>query len=335
MAHELGHFWFARRLGIRVMSFGIGFGPKLWSHKARSGITYVLRVLPLGGYCRYYGEDEAVEGDAGPEIVDGAFYRQPVWKRALSTFAGPLMNMVVAVLALFTLYAFLGLPTAVLPVIERVEPNTPASEAGLLPGDEFTSVNGEAVTSSDSVRAVVMDTPSGGSVEIIVERGGVPVTVTVSPRPLDPQADSPQIGIRFKQAYTRMGIVDSMKYSVLSAGATVAGMADFLGGLVTRQQDAGGLVGPFGTIRMVAEQTELGGAREYLQMAALISVNLGFINMLPIPGLDGSRLLFLLIEKIRRKRMDPNKEGIVHLVGIALLMLLMLPVYIRDIMGLF
>jgi regulator of sigma E protease len=329
MVHELGHFWSARMVGIKVMSFGIGFGPKLWSHTAANGITYVLRLLPLGGYCRYYGEDEAVEHEGD------AFYRQPVWKRALSTFAGPLMNFFAAILALFILYACLGLPSSVLLSIDRVEPNTPASEAGLMPGDEFTHVNGVPITSYEDVRAAIMNTADGGSVELTVDRNGAPVTAAVTPRIIDAEAATPQIGIRFKQGYTRLGVGESLKYSVINTGATIGSMADFLRSLITREQSAGGLVGPFGTMRMVADQTEIGGIREYLSMAALISINLGFFNLLPIPGLDGSRLLFLLIEKIRRKRMDPNKEGIVHLVGIALLMLLMLPIYIKDVMSLF
>jgi regulator of sigma E protease len=329
MVHELGHFWFARWVGIKVMSFGIGFGPKLWSHTAANGITYVLRLLPLGGYCRYYGEDETVEHESD------AFYRQPVWKRALSTFAGPMMNFVSAILALFILYACLGLPSSVLLSIDRVEPNTPASEAGLMPGDEFTHVNGAPITSYEDVRAAIMNTTDGGSVELAVDRNGAAITATVTPRIIDVAATTPQIGIRFKQGYTRLGVDESLKYSVINTGATIGGMADFLRSLITREQSASGLVGPFGTIRMVADQTEIGGIREYLSMAALISINLGFFNLLPIPGLDGSRLLFLLIEKIRRKRMDPNKEGIVHLVGIALLLLLMLPVYIKDVMSLF
>ncbi|MDR0395996.1 MAG: M50 family metallopeptidase [Oscillospiraceae bacterium] len=329
MAHELGHFWFARWVGIKVMSFGIGFGPKLWSHTARNGITYVIRLLPLGGYCRYYGEDEAVdrEGDA--------FYSQPVWKRALSTFAGPLMNFAAAILALFILYACLGMPTATLPSIGRVKPNSPASEAGLRPGDEFTLVNGEPVNTAEGVREAVMSVEPGGSVELTVSRGGEFVTVIVSPRQLTPESDAPQIGVSFEQAYTRYDVASSLKYSVMSTGYTISSMADFLRGLITGAQGAGGLIGPFGTIREVAGETEDSGVRGYLSMAALISINLGFINLLPIPGLDGSRLLFLLVEKIRRKRMDPNKEGIVHLVGLALLLLLMLPIYIKDIMSLF
>ncbi|GHU79521.1 zinc metalloprotease [Clostridia bacterium] len=328
MVHELGHFWVARWCGIKVQSFGIGFGPKLWSRTGKDGVVYVLRLLPLGGYCRYYGEDETVDHEAD------AFYRQPIWKRALSTFAGPLMNLLTALAVLIVLYAGLGLPSAVLPSIERVEPNTPAAEAGLLPGDEFTSVNGIPVDTYEDVRSVILAS-NGSPVELTVKRGGDALLVTVVPRIIDPAANSPQIGIRFSQAYSRLGIGESLKYSVLSVGATVSGMATFLKNIIVQRQGTEGLVGPIGTVRMVRDQTEIGGIREYLSMAALISINLGFFNLLPIPGLDGSRLLFLLIEKIRRKRMDPNKEGIVHLIGIALLLLLMLPVYINDVKSLF
>jgi len=327
VAHELGHFWSARLSGIKVQSFGIGFGPKLLSRKGKDGTMYTLRLLPIGGYCRFYGEDETVENDAD------SFYRQPVWKRAFSTISGPVMNMLTAVLAFMVLYAALGIPV-VLPAIDRVEPGTPAEAAGLLPGDKFVEANGVEVTSYTQVQELIAQ--SGGEpITFTVERGGSRETLIISPRLADPAARRYQIGVWFATGTHRFGVLESARLSLLMTKETVRAMYDFLRNLIVHRQGAGDVVGPIGTVRVVREQTEYGGMRAYLSMMAMISVNLGFFNMLPIPGLDGSRLLFLAIEAVRRKRIDPNKEGMVHLIGVALLLLLMLPIYVRDVMNLF
>lgn len=325
--HELGHFQVARWTGIKVMSFGIGFGPKLWSHTGKDGVLYVVRLLPIGGYCRYYGEDEKVENDRD------AFYRQPVWKRAASTIAGPLMNLLTAVLAFFVLYAFIGFPINI-PAVGDVMPDSPAMEAGLLPGDKFVEVNGSEIKTVEDVQNQIAG--AGASpVSVVVERGGARESITITPRVIDAEAGRPQIGIWFGKGNMRLGIAESARYAFTDTKGTVVAMFNFLKNLVTRGEGVGDMVGPVGTIQLVRQETETGGLTSYMAMLAMISVNLGFFNLLPIPGLDGSRLLFLAVEAVRRKRIDPNKEGLVHLVGIVLLLLLMLPVYVRDIIKLF
>jgi regulator of sigma E protease len=326
--HELGHFWAARLSGLRVMSFSVGFGPRLYARTGKDGVLYTIRLLPIGGYCRFYGEDESVANEKD------AFYLQPIWKRALTTVCGPLMNMLTAVLAFFVLYAMLGIP-AILPVVDSVVPDSPAQQAGLLPGDRFVEANGEPVNSSADLQNLI-EVSGGVPITLTVDRLGEQIELTLTPRVIDSEAGRPQIGIWFSTINNRRyGIIQSVQMSFAMTKETIVAMFDFLRNLITRGQGAGDMVGPIGTVRVVREQTEYGGIRAYLSMLAMISVNLGFFNLLPIPGLDGSRLLFLLMEAIRRKRIDPNKEGLVHLVGIALLLLLMLPVYVRDILNLF
>ncbi|GHV26008.1 zinc metalloprotease [Clostridia bacterium] len=327
LLHELGHFWSARKMGIKVMSFGMGFGPKLYSWTGKDGVLYVLRLLPLGGYCRYYGEDESV-GDARD-----AFNNQPIYKRAISTAAGPLMNFLTAIVAFFILYSLLGIPT-VLTSIQSVVPNSPAEEAGMLTGDEIIYINNTPVSSVVDIQNAIAGS-EGLPLDLTVTRGGSTIPLTVVPRVIDEAARRAQIGIQFATGSVRFNPIQSIGYSFRMTGATVGAMFDFLKGLITRTQSTDDMVGPVGTLALVSEQTQAGGVSAYISMLAMISVNLGFFNLLPIPGLDGSRLLFLLIEKIRGKRSDPNKEGLIHLIGIALLLLLMLPVYIRDIIRLF
>jgi regulator of sigma E protease len=327
LVHELGHFGAGRLCGLKVKAFGMGFGPKLFSHTAKDGVEYVLRLLPLGGYCRFYGEDETVENEAD------ALYRQPVWKRAVMTVAGPLMNFVIALAALFLLYAAIGVPVTA-PLVGSVTPGTPAAEAGLMEGDRFVALNGQTVDGYEMVQQAILDN-GAAPVTFTVRRGSAELPITILPRILDESLGRPQIGITFGWEMYRFSIGTSTRYAFVATGRAVTQMLDFLRKLVTRGEGTSDMAGPIGTIQIIKEQTQTDGLPAYLSMTAMLGINLGLFNLLPIPGLDGSRLLFLLVEAIRRKRIDPNKEGLVHLVGIALLLMLLLPVYIRDIVRLF
>lgn len=338
VVHELGHFSAARLCGLRVVSFGIGFGPKLWSRMGKDGVQYSIRALPLGGYCRFYGEDEQVSADspakAGvrPFTEKDALYRQPVWKRAVMIAAGPLMNFALAIVVILLVYTLVGLPVADA-FIDTVEPGTPAEAAGLLPGDRFLEINGIAVEGVETVQAEIAKNP-GAPVELVVQRGTESFTVQITPR-YDEEQGRALIGIYFGQKRVTIGFGEAIPYTFQSVGSMVNQIFIFLRGLITQGAGVNEMAGPIGAIAIVKEETQQNGLFAYLTMAASISVNLGLFNLLPIPGLDGSRLLFLALEAIRRKRIDPNKEGLVHLIGVGVLLLLMLPVYIRDILRLF
>lgn len=322
--HELGHFVSARAVGIRVMEFAMGFGPKLFSKKGKSGTTYSLRALPLGGFCAYYGEDE----DLGENDMI-AYNKQPVWKRFISVLAGPLMNFLVAVLILVLLFAAVGLPGAAIPQIGTLMQDMPAADAGLLPGDTFVEVNGTQVTDVTQMSGLI-DGLEGGTAEIVVDRKGELLRFEMTPR-WNAEEERSLIGIYFANETVRLGFGESVKYAFLETGGMVKAMVDFLGNLIFRGEGVNDIAGPVGTLNLIQEQTQTGGLRSYLSLAAMISVNLGFFNLLPIPGLDGSRLIFLLLEAIRRRPMDPNKEGMVHLAGFVLLMGLMVVVLFKDI----
>lgn len=326
MLHELGHYLAARVTGVPVEEFAIGFGPKLFSRKGRkNGVVFSLRALPLGGFCRFAGEIESPEDDPR------AFYNQKIWKRALITVGGPIFNLLVAVLALFILYAAIGL-WASTPVIGGLLDGLPAKEAGFEIGDRIVSINGKDVlTSADSSDFI---TEAGDSeIAFVLERDGENLEVALTPQWSETDGRL-MVGIEYQLVPYRFPVLDSLKYAA-EATAEMSGMiVEILRDLIFKGEGMNELSGPIGTVTVIKEETQAGGIRSYLQLAALISVNLGVFNLLPIPGLDGSRLLFLLIEKIRGKRIPPEKESIVILIGFALLMALMVVVMYQDIVRL-
>ena len=328
MLHELGHFLAARATGVPVAEFAIGFGPKLFSRTGKkNGVIFSLRALPFGGYCRFYADDE--NGDVDNP---GAYSRQKIWKRALISVGGPLFNMLVAVLALFLLFSAVGL-WASTPVVGGLIDGLPAKEAGFEIGDRIVSVNGREVQTSADASQFITDAGES-EIQFVLERNGEKIALSLTPR--WSEADQRlMIGIQYKVVPYRFPIGQSLQYSLETTGEMSGSIVTFLRNLIFKGEGVDELAGPIGTVTVVKEQTQSGGVRSYLQLAALISVNLGIFNMLPIPGLDGSKLIFLLVEKIRGKRIPPEKESIVVLIGFGLLLLLMALVMYQDIVRLF
>lgn len=306
--HELGHFIAARLTGVGVMEFAVGFGPKLLSRKAKSGIVYSLRALPLGGYCRFVGDESDVES-AGRE---DSYYSAKVWKRAVISLAGPATNLLVGLLILVIMSATYGFATYdPQPVVATVMEGLPAQLAGFEPGDRILRVNGVEMESTQSIAEAI--SAAGESVIAFdVLRGEETVTLEVTPQWIEDQGRS-MIGIEY--AYE---VVETGAFSAF--GMIVSGIYRALRDLFTTKTGIDNIAGPVGVVNMIREGTQEYGLYAYLSLAAQISINLGLFNLLPIPGLDGSKLIFLAYEKLRGKPMDPNKEGIITLAGFALLM---------------
>lgn len=317
--HELGHFLVAKRVGIGVMEFAIGFGPRIAGFQ--SGETaYSLRAFPLGGFVRLVGEDpdEVQESDS--------FQKQAVWKRFSVIAAGPVMNFILAILLFSLIYfAFLGVPVYDSSAIGVVEPGGRAAQAGLLPGDRIVSIQGETVRNWNEVVDLIHVHPEQ---EIVIdfERENERRSVTVKPA-RDPQSGVGLIGIRSEtRLYApvpalRLGLTHTfwfIRYIGVSIGQMLTGRV------------APDVVGPVGIIQLVGEVART-GVVNLLSLAAIISLNLGFLNLLPIPALDGSRLMFLLVEGVRGRPVDPQKESFVHFVGFTVLILLMILIAYRDI----
>lgn len=334
-AHEFGHFASARLCGIPVKEFSIGFGPKLvqWRSKKHETV-FSLRPIPLGGYCMFYGDtddDPASKKKDDPRNYNNA----PVWKRMISVFSGPLMNFVLAFVVAVVLMAAYGVVLST-PVVADVTPGMPAEQAGLMAGDTFVTVNGEAMEgkSAQDVSNAIGSQGQGQAVQLTVSREDGLHDLTIHPY-YDREQGRYMVGITIQTGYAPMpgGSVIPAAWDTCKSASTA--ILEALGKLLTTGEGIEQTSGPVGVIQLVAEQTRQGGLEIFLYLMVIISINLGLMNLLPIPGLDGSRLVFMVIEAIRRKPVNQRIESVVHLCGYALLLGLMLFCTYKDILRLF
>jgi len=324
MAHEAGHFMAARACGIEVQEFAMGMGPLLLKKKSRRGTQFSLRLLPIGGFCQFYGEDEDV---ADPR----AFNNQAVWKRVLTVISGPLMNFIVALLVVVIYMSAIGL-WSVVPRVYAVEPN--AASAGLTVGDTLLAVNGTDIEGDPTKAQSMIAASAGEAVTLRVARGGEETDVTITPF-YDEEYARYRAGFTFDQERMRIPLLQSIPFSVSYNAESVSLIVKTLKNLFFKGEGVSDVTGPVGTVYVIQEVTREGGLDIYLELLALISVNLGVMNLLPIPGLDGSRLLFLLVEAIRRKPINREIEGRIHAAGFILLMGLTVALTYKDIVQIF
>lgn len=323
MAHEAGHYFAARACGIEVQEYSMGMGPLLAKWKNKKGTQFSLRLLPIGGFCQFYGEDEALDDPR-------AFNNQKVWKRFVTVLSGPVMNFVVAFVAIVIYLSAIGIFTTV-PRVYAVEEN--AAQAGLMAGDELLYVNAQAIESSDQVAQAIAQS-AGAPVTLTVARGSEQADVVITPF-YDEEAQRYRVGFTFDQERLRISLLQSVPFSAQWNLENATLIVDTLKNLLTTGEGADEVTGPVGTVYVIQEVTREGGVDIYIQMLAVISVNLGLMNLLPIPGLDGSRLLFLAYEAIRRKPVKREIEGAIHFCGVILLMALMALLTCRDVMQFF
>lgn len=332
VCHELGHFIVGRFSGIGVLEFSVGFGPKLLGWK-RKGIDYSIRAIPLGGFCKFKGEDE--NNDA-PD----AFNNAKVWKRFLTVLAGPVMNGVLALVATILLLALNG-TVWYQPMIDSVIEGMPAEAAGLLPGDLITSVDGERLTADEAgmvrMQEMVQAAQPGQTLELTVKRGEEEISIALQPRYSEAD-ERMQIGIYFGYQHRAYRITELIPESFRYMRELLTMMLDSLGKLFFHGQglqDTMGAVGVISTmgssVQQGFQQTAQAGFAVIFYMIMLISLNLGIMNLLPLPALDGGRLVFLLVEGIRRKPVPPEKEGLVHGIGLLLLLGLSVVIMYQDI----
>jgi regulator of sigma E protease len=301
----------------------MGMGPLLLKTKDKRGTQYSLRLLPIGGFCQFYGEDEDVNDLR-------AFNNQAVYKRILTVISGPLMNFIVALLVVVIYLSAVGIVSSV-PRVAEVEAN--AASAGLMVGDTLLSVNGVAVDSVDTVIHQIAQS-AGESVTLSVMRGDEEKAIAITPF-YDEEASRYRVGFSFVQERVRVSLLQSIPFSVRYNIESVRLIVETLKNLFFKGEGVADVTGPVGTVYVIQEVTQVGGVDVYLELLALISVNLGVMNLLPIPGLDGSRLLFLLVEGVRRKPVRRELEGAIHGAGLILLMGLMVALTYKDMMQIF
>ncbi|WP_242866851.1 RIP metalloprotease RseP [Abyssisolibacter fermentans] len=312
--HEFGHFTVAKLVGIKVHEFSVGMGPKIFG-KRKGETQYSIRALPIGGYVKMEGEDE--------ESKDArSFSNKSIPARMAVLAAGAIMNFVLAIL-LFCIIAYsVGDMTT---TIGKVIPGQPAYEAGIEAGDKIVAIYGAEVNSWQEVTDAI-NKSENKQIDLTLERNGNRIKKTIIPA-YNEEAKRYMIGIETKQ---ERSIVKSVKRGFTDTFNILGQMFDFLGKLFAGQVGSKDVAGPVGIIKMVGQAASYGFI-PVLFFAGLISVNLGFFNLLPIPALDGGRIIFLIIEALRGKPISAEKEGIVHFIGFVFLMLIMVAVTYKDI----
>jgi len=324
LVHELGHFIAARRVGIPVHEFSIGFGYKLFSFK-KDGIEYSLRLIPLGGFVRMSGEEEDFNDP------NGYSSRTPLEKIRVS-FAGPFMNFVLAFIIFIYSYAVIGIPNASNePVIGKVFAGKPADEAGLKKGDKILSINGITVNSWEDIISIMSTSQAGKEMTINILRDNQELQLLVTPT--GDSTGNPAMGIMQVVNFERQSIINSIKIGFLQTIQLTTALLSALWILITGGASANDIAGPVGIMGLVGEAAQ-GGTIFLLAFTAFLSINLGIINLLPFPALDGSKIVFALIESIRKKPIEPEKEGLIHWVGFMFLMLIIIIATYNDILKL-
>ncbi|SHG57089.1 site-2 protease. Metallo peptidase. MEROPS family M50B [Thermosyntropha lipolytica DSM 11003] len=326
LVHEWGHFIVARRIGIPVYEFSLGFGYKLFSFN-KDGVEYSLRLIPLGGFVRMAGEEPGDHSDP-----NGFSSRTPGEKMSVA-FAGPFMNFILAVLIFVYIYTFIGIPHASdEPVLGKVIAGKPAYEAGLRADDRIVEVNGEKINTWEEFTRKIAATPEGDYVELLVQRGEKFITVKVKPI-RNESSGVPIIGVMNKITYTKQNIIDSIAIGLKQTYQLTVLLLSGLWLMITGGASAADLAGPVGITKLVGEAAQVGTVF-LLSFTAFLSINLGILNLLPIPALDGSRIVFALVELVRGKPIEPDKEGFIHWLGFIFLMLLIIIVTYNDIVKL-
>ncbi|WP_366921671.1 RIP metalloprotease RseP [Metallumcola ferriviriculae] len=316
--HELGHFIVAKRAGVYVEEFSLGMGPKIVSRQ-KGETLYSLRALPIGGFVRMGGMESDLEVPEGQGFND-----KTVLARMSVIFAGPLMNFILAVILFVVVFMVLGVPSDA-NVVGRVLPDKPAAEAGLMAGDRITAVDGQKVTNwMDLVR--IIHNKADQEISLSIVRNGDEREFTAVPQ-LDPEYNVGLIGI--EQSWERHGLFGAiwlgLEQSYEITKLILVGFIQTFTGQIEAE-----VSGPVGIYSLVGQAMKFGFGT-LLNFTALLSLNLGLINLFPIPALDGSRLVFLGFEGLRGRPLDPDKENMIHLIGFALLMMLIIVITYNDI----
>ncbi len=328
-SHEFGHFIIAKSGGIRVNEFFVGMGPTIWK-KQKGETLYSIKLLPIGGACVFDGMDPVAEEKEGYD--ERSFLNAPVWRRIATLFAGPFANFIIAYILAVVLVSFSAWD---FPVISQMTEESAAAEAGMQPGDKIISVDGEKVYMAGEV-ILISQFAEGSPMDIVFERDGVRHEVTLLPK-YSEEAGRYYMGIYLGQ-YGKIEGPAALKYAWYEVRYYFKTTYRSLALLVKGKLSKDDVSGPVGMVKMVDDTYE--EVKPYgisaviltmLSLTVLLSVNLGVMNLLPLPALDGGRLVFQFIEVIVGKPVPAEKEGFVHMIGMILLMGLMVFVLFNDI----
>lgn len=320
MIHELGHFLAGRALGFSIKEFSIGMGPKLLK-KTKNGTEFSIRLLPIGGLCRFEGEDQQVKSEH-------SFNAQKVWKRIVVVLSGPVMNLLFAVIcSVITLSAFGDF----MPGIQEITPGSPAAIAGVQAGDLIEEINGKPVRfyfqTVDMIRAVETE-----DMTLTVERNGAKQQLQLDDI-YNEELGRNLIGVTISQVRVQFSFGASIARSVNYVTATLVETFRFFGRAAQGNVSSSDAAGPVAIVAIISEAVRSGG-ENVLRLLVLISASLGIMNLLPIPAMDGGRLTFMFVEVVRGKPIAAETEGMVHFIGLILLFGLIILLTYNDITNL-
>jgi len=345
LIHELGHFLTAKKFGIKVEEFGFGFPPRVFGKK-KGETLYSINALPIGGFVKLYGEDEAGSGKVSKvktEIItsnsepdwDRAFFAKPAWQRIIVVTAGVFMNFILAVAIATYLFSSQGIPKDThTVVISQVDKNSPAQAAGLKNGDVVKTVDSKEIITTENLIKITND-KKGQEVKLVVLRGGREIPVSLTPRQNPPEGQG-AMGIAIDQniIYQKYPFPLSILYATKQAAQdsilVVKGFVDVIKTIVTSFTIPEGVAGPVGMAQLTGEFVQI-GPNAVLALVYMLSLSLAVLNILPIPALDGGRLLFIVIELVTRRKVNPKYEAYAHLVGIILLLTFLAFISIKDV----
>jgi regulator of sigma E protease len=330
--HELGHFITARAVGVPVEEFGFGYPPRLAKIAEWKGTEITLNWIPFGGFVRPKGESD--------DTVEGGMADAPAWKRVLILLSGSFMNFLIGIILLVIIYSAIGIPASDQAMVSQVSPNSPAMEVGLLPGDIIQAVDGQSIDDIDQLIAVIAQ-EAGNAIELTIVRGEQVESVTITPR-LDPPPGEGAMGVGLSNPLKPTPFFQSVGYAFQSTGYIIRETLLLPVRLIRGTVDAAlarpvgykGIYDIYSQAVEMDQETSLATAEPIpvftLSIIANISLALGITNLLPIPALDGGRILFTLPELIIRKRIPQKWENAVNTVSFLLLILLMVVITVLD-----
>lgn len=330
--HEFGHFMMAKLTGVYVYEFSIGMGPKLWSKKGKE-TEYSLRAVPIGGFCAMAGED--VEDDDLKKVPKKKrLQAKTAWQRFLIMFFGAGNNFISAILILFLMALIWG-GTTMEPVIKKVEANYPAAVAGIEAGDRVIELNGHSIKTSDDLSLyLAVSDPTEKNTFVVEKENGDKETYNIKAKKEKKDGETSYVyGISIENKKTK-GFLNAIVYTGKKTISLFKQMGVTIGYLFTGGISLNQLSGPVGIYSVVGESSKA-GLQNILYLVAYLSINVGFINLLPLPAFDGGHIVFIIIEKIKGSPVDPELENKIHMIGMFLLLLLMLVITVNDIIRLF
>ena len=337
--HELGHYLVGRWCGIKILTFSVGFGPELAGFTDRHGTRWSLSAVPLGGYVKFFGDENAASAPdfdgvntMSEEDLARSFPGANVWKRMATVAAGPVANFILAIAIFAVTFSLYGRPVSD-PVVTDVQAGSAASEAGIMPGDIITAIDGSPITTFEDLRRYVAPRPEVPMI-LTLNRDGELIDAPIVPRRTEIEdqfgnkVEVGQIGVVTDLTAGNFRRVDLNPVQAVGAGVgeswyIISRTVGYIGNIIIGRERADQLSGPIGVARVSGQVATL-GIGSLWQLAAVLSVSIGFLNLLPIPVLDGGHLVFYVIEVLRGKPVGERAQEIAFRIGISLVLALML-----------